>query len=700
MSSSDGVQEEKVKKLRSDAREGKWDDVLETYKKEKELRMEKITEKGDTVLHMALSKDVIVASAMVSLLLDEQNEKTVKDDQNIELGVEYGVSHAKEVLWVKNKKGNTALHLAASMGYVRICEMIGTADHSLLIERNIDGETPLFLAALSGDNKAFLWIHYFYMENLKVSSTDDLARCIQRNNDDTILHCAIAHGHIDVAIEIFHLYRDDLVNCKEMKRNKDGLSTLHLLAATPSAFKSTSLHGRSTIVRFIYRLFSVKKKEQATTKEELTREQTPSDGICFRVIDCLFDLVCMPLLEIPGVKYIFALLGCIILVLLGLMLVLPLFILALFLIAGYWLLEIRKTKEEHEWYRQIMNGLLEHTSLDEMSKTKHDNEPVETPLMIAAKNGAVEMVEMILEKFPSIINNVNDEKKNIVLVAAENRQTMLYKFLLDQKDETIPESAFSQVDDKGNTALHLAAMSGANLNWQTTTMIEESKWFELVKKSVPSDLRERHNNDRKSAEGIFRVTYGELMKGDLEWLNKTSQACSVVSSLVATMVFPNVATSSNNDSSKTILINKFGFKALPNPYLVTLSLSLMSTISFLGILASRFQSTSFWMHVPFMLHIGMFFMFASLVSLWISLMLHDHSITTYAILGSPIGFLIILLLPGFVGPTLKSMFSKVPAPSRPTADAINRYKKTEKKEKGIDSNPGKMEQMETKKDKK
>ncbi|XP_054812025.1 uncharacterized protein LOC129313134 isoform X2 [Prosopis cineraria] len=698
MSSSDGVQEEKVKKLRRDAREGKWDDALETYKKERELRMEKITEKGDTVLHMALSKDVNAASAMVSLLLEEQKEKTVKDDQNIELGVEDGVNPAKEVLWVKNEKGNTALHLAALMGFGRICEMIGNADHSLLSERNIDGETPLFLAALSGDKEAFLWIHYFYMESLKVSSTNDLAHLIQSNNNDTILHCAIAHGHIDVAIEIFHLYHGDLV--KEMKRNKGGLSPLHLLAATPSAFKSTSLHGRFITVHLLYWLFCVKKKERATKKEELEREQIPSDGICFRVIDFLFDSVCLPLLEIPGVKYVFALLGLIILVLLGLTLVLPLFILALFLIAGYWLFEIRKMKEEHGWYRQIINGLLEHASLEEMSKIKLDNETVETPLMIAAKNGAIEMVEMILEKFPSMINDVNDEKKNIVLVAAENRQTMLYRFLFDRKDNTIPESAFRQVDDKGNTALHLAAMSGADLNWQTTTMIGESKWFELVKKSVPPDLREQRNNDKKSAEGIFRASYGELMKGDLEWVNKTSQACSVVSSLVATMVFPNVATVSNNDSSKTILINKFGFKALPNPYLVTLSLSLMSTISFLGILASRFQSTSFWMHVPFMLHIGMFFMFASLVSLWISLMLHDHSTTTYAILGSPIGFLIILLLPGFIGPTLKSMFSKVPTPSHPTTDTINRFQKTEKKEKRTDLNPGEMEQTETKKDKK
>ncbi|XP_054813626.1 uncharacterized protein LOC129314266 [Prosopis cineraria] len=644
----DAQMKQKVKKLLKHVREGKWESVMETYKKERGLRTEKITENEDTVLHMALSKNAYRAALeMVSFILREDKEEK---------------GHAKEVFGTKNKKNNTALHLAASMGYFRICEMICKVEPSLVRERNTDEETPLFLAAHSGNKRAFLFLHYLCMIHAGDSSTHHgHAHYIQRGNDDTILHCAIAQGHIEVAIEIFYLYYGDLV--KEMKCNKDGLFPLHLLAAIPSAFKSTSLHGRSTIVRFIYRLFRVKKKKEATTIEELEREQMPSvcRRICFRVIE-LFDPECMPLLEIPRVKYIFALPGLIIFVLLGLTLVLPLFILALFLLAGYrWLLEIRKMKEKHKWTRQIMNGLLEHTSHDEMLKTKHDNELVETPLMIAAKNGVIEMVERIMEKFPSMIDNVNDEGKNIVLVAAENRQTQLYKFLWNRKDDTIPESAFRQVDQKGNTALHLAAMSGANLNWQTTTMIGESKWFELVKKSVPSNLREQRNNESKSAEGIFRESYGELMKSDLEWVYKTSQACSVVSSLVATMVFPNVAASSNNDSGKPTLINKFGFKTLPNPYLVTLFLSLMSTISFLGILASRFQSAWFWMHVPFMLHIGMFFMYASLVSLWISLMLHDHSTTTYVILGSPIGFLIILLLTVFIGPTLKSMYNNPPS---------------------------------------
>ncbi|XP_054813260.1 uncharacterized protein LOC129313888 [Prosopis cineraria] len=625
MSSSDGVQGKKLEELCRYAREGYWGCVLETYKEERKLRTKKITEKGDTFLHLALSKDAyLVASEMISIL--EEAKNNVKDK------VRDGESHVKKVLRAKN----------------------------------FDGETALFLAALHGNKSAFLRLYYLckHSDGGDSSTDPDHADCIKRNNNDTILHCAIEHGHIDVAIEIFHLYRDDLVNCREMKRNNDGLSPLHLLVTTPSAFKSTSLHGRFIVVHLLYQLISVKEKKAPTTEKEVRapREHESFYRIYYDlVLDWFLDLVCAVCWDFSqrhgvkyslalGVKYILALLGFIILVLLALPMALPLilslYILALFLLAGKWLHGIRKMKQEHTWYGQIMNGLLDNASSEEMSKIKHDDSGewlremrkmeqehewcgqimnellehemskikledsgagskiVETPLMIAAKNGAVEMVKWIVEKFPWRIEDVNDEKKNIVLVAAEKGQRKLYQFLLDQKGDRIPESAFSQIDKKGNTALHLAAMSGANLNWQTTTMIEESKWFELVKKSVPSNLRERLNDEGKRAEGIFRAIHGDLMKGDLEWLHKTSQACSVVSTLVATMVIPNVASSSGN-SGKPILINKFGFEDLPNPYLVTLSLSLMSTISFLGILASRFQSISLWTLVP--LHASLWF---------------------------------------------------------------------------------------------
>jgi hypothetical protein len=89
----------------------------------------------------------------------------------------------------------------------------------------------------------------------------------------------------------------------------------------------------------------------------------------------------------------------------------------------------------------------------------------ETPILIAAKNGIVEMVEKIIEKFPVAINDVNAEKKNIVLLSVENRQPHVYQFLLSLKRNIVKESIFRQVDSKGNSALHLAATLGDFKPW-------------------------------------------------------------------------------------------------------------------------------------------------------------------------------------------------------------------------------------------
>ncbi|GMN72109.1 hypothetical protein TIFTF001_052788, partial [Ficus carica] len=106
----------------------------------------------------------------------------------------------------------------------------------------------------------------------------------------------------------------------------------------------------------------------------------------------------------------------------------------------------------------------------------------QTPILIATKNGVTEMVEKILEEFPVAIQDEDAEQKNVALLAVENRQPHVYKFLL--KKENIPtDSVFRHVDFRGNSALHLAAtqceeyrpwlISGSALQMQW-----EIKWFQ------------------------------------------------------------------------------------------------------------------------------------------------------------------------------------------------------------------------------
>ena len=105
---------------------------------------------------------------------------------------------------------------------------------------------------------------------------------------------------------------------------------------------------------------------------------------------------------------------------------------------------------------------------------------LETPILIAAKNGVTEMVEKIIDSFLVAVHDMDAKKKNIVLLTVENRQTYLYNFLLNKKNLK-KSNIFGKVDKKGNSALHLAAKLGDYKPWlipgEALQMHWEIKWY-------------------------------------------------------------------------------------------------------------------------------------------------------------------------------------------------------------------------------
>ncbi|XP_028789096.1 uncharacterized protein LOC114745120 isoform X2 [Neltuma alba] len=606
---------------------GKWSEAFERCKQERALWTAKITGTGDTVLHMAVSsgEEKVVAN-MVEFLV-EQEKSFPQNDVVVTMDEDDGETwNMNTVLSAENDRKNTPLHLAAIEGSVEMSRKIGGTDRSLIARRNIAGETPLFLAALNGRKKAFLWLHYLYVGSHGVSSTG-FAHCI-RDNEDTILHCAIAEGHAGVAIEIVHLYKDHL---KEMmKRNKKGLSPLHLLAAKRSAFKSTSLHEVPILALLIYRLWKVNEKNQATTLEEL---QAMKDKKNYEGKSILVKFMKRVALILLRVAEAFLQLTCSDAV----------------IIRWRSPFSAPKMKKMHTRWHQIMTKLLHHASKEDMSQiisrtvsehlsislqTEEDNElesmptpasgtiTIDTPLMIATKNGVTEVVKAIFELFPSTFKDVNTEGKNIFLLAIEYRQTDVYCFLCKWK--WLKESLSSQVDKEGNNALHLAVSlefdPNRDIGEAFSMQSEQLRWLFLVMRSLPYDLYTRYNKKMETPRDILEKSRKELMKIQQEWVAKTSQACSVVSSLVVSAAF---ATRTNvpgayDENGYAILRNKTqALKIFKDSSLVALFCSLISTICFLSIVASP-SRVLLWSYLSFKFYIGISFMFISIVFLSIS----------------------------------------------------------------------------------
>ena len=106
---------------------------------------------------------------------------------------------------------------------------------------------------------------------------------------------------------------------------------------------------------------------------------------------------------------------------------------------------------------------------------------LETPILITEKNGIKEMVERILDLYPMAIHDIDSNKKNIVLLAVENRHPHVYELFL--KRNIVKDSVFGAVDNKGNSALHLAAMFADYRPWLAPgvalQMQWEVKWYEV-----------------------------------------------------------------------------------------------------------------------------------------------------------------------------------------------------------------------------
>ncbi|KAH9680696.1 ANK REP REGION domain-containing protein [Citrus sinensis] len=489
------------------------------------------------------------------------------------------------------RSGDTALHIAAAAGQTNIVselvEIMGENASNVLKIQNDRGDTALHLAAALG-NEAMC--HCMASKDRELISV--------RNNDS-------------IAFQIMRAYAD-LVNSV----NENGLTPLHILASKPNAFKSGSRLG--LFDRIIY--YS-KTKGEADDKESPERSRSinlskngDKDGQFFPPNDAACVLF-------------FRLLMKALLIVLGLVPETPP------VLENDQIFRSRNISLESEVAVHNKDGNARDETataavqeLKFMKKKDQQSGRKATPILIAAKMGVTEMVEKILDTFPVAIHDLDSEKKNLVLLAVENRQTGIYKLLLDRKMLGESDlSIFQHVDIKGNSALHLAAKFGEYGPWRipgaALQMQWEIKWYKFVKESMPRYFFLGYNNKGKTPKEIFTKTHKELVKDGQEWLSRTSESCLVVAALIASVALTTSATvpgGLNEQSGKPILENEPAFKIFPISSFVALCFSMTALSFFLSILTSTYREKDFAMALPRKLLLGLTSLFTSISAIMIS----------------------------------------------------------------------------------
>ena len=98
------------------------------------------------------------------------------------------VANGKVIEEMKNDRDNNPLHLAASLGKADMCEAMMGRGPELIECRNMDGETPLFLAALHGRKEAFYTLRQKWID---IKKEDVSIQHYKRNDGNSILHVTI-----------------------------------------------------------------------------------------------------------------------------------------------------------------------------------------------------------------------------------------------------------------------------------------------------------------------------------------------------------------------------------------------------------------------------------------------------------------------------------------------------------------------------
>ncbi|KAL2341033.1 hypothetical protein Fmac_008973 [Flemingia macrophylla] len=193
-----------------------------------------------------------------------------------------------------------------------------------------------------------------------------------------------------------------------------------------------------------------------------------------------------------------------------------------------------------------------------------------------------------------------------------------------------------------------------------------------IKESMPSDFFGQHNMEYKIPKEIFSETHGKLMEKGGEWLNKTSESCSLVAALMATVAFATSTTVPGGVQEKTgipTLVDRPAFDVFAISSLIALCSSVTSLALFLSILTSRYQEQDFHRDLPRKMIFGLTSLFMSITSMLVSFCaghffvlkdkLKDAALPVYAVISLPVTLFALAQFPLYFD-LIRATFSKVP----------------------------------------
>ncbi|KAI9198551.1 hypothetical protein LWI28_018034 [Acer negundo] len=502
---------------------------------------------------------------------------------------------------VKNVNRSTILHEAAVHRNIEALKLfVRKYGHEPLLIKNIYGETPLFTAAAFGSTEV---VKYLASQPNQMTDGGKQLKDIHRIRDDghgiSILYVAIRGQHFDTALELLRL-DESLAGLK----NKEGMTGLHLLASMPTAFRSRYRMDLWKLFFYTYLPaggvhIEAEKNDHQVHSRDLESGQS-NNRRCFSLNLCKGQLGRIRT-EKRKHKLAFQLAK------------------KLIQIDTTWLStedqpchEVEGSKEhtiveEHDTWENHYHSVADaNSSTRSSSFAMGTSTQVQSPLLLAAASGIIEIVKEMIHFCPQVVAHVNSKKQNILHVAAMYRQREVFEVVVRKK---------VSLHSRHGALFWRNLLRGRIPTARGDTMVPTCRGNNALSLWLVQRFQKQEDTRRAFQTDSRKTTWGSKRLHKM-----TAQACSTVAVLIATVVYAAAYTlpGGNNQHGRPMFENFSAFALFTVTDYIAVGCSLTSVVMFLSILVAPLQLRDFHHTLPRTLTMGFTFLFLSVAATMIA----------------------------------------------------------------------------------
>ncbi|KAI3963870.1 hypothetical protein MKW92_026101 [Papaver armeniacum] len=253
---------------------------------------------------------------------------------------------------------------------------------------------------------------------------------------------------------------------------------------------------------------------------------------------------------------------------------------------------------------------------------------IEDAIHLATIHGIIEIFKALIETNLYLEDVKDDEKRGLFQIAIVSRQESIFRYIsqMGQRNQNI-----TLPDIYDNNTLHCAGVwmhspqldkaqghAGCCMQLQQLDKAQDHDGCCEVEKVVPPRYREAINKDRMTPKDLFSVHHKGLAEQGEKWMKDISNACMLVTILIATVMFAAAFTlpgGSDQNTGRSLIAKSAAFKVFVVSDAVSLFGSCTSVLMFFSILTARFAERDFLLSLPRKLILGLFTLFISIATM-------------------------------------------------------------------------------------